>query len=353
MTGLSIFSPMIRRLGRMIETSDCIELDWTASGFEVELKGTGLWVEMEAMGDDASSWVSVTVDGMPVSRFIVDRTRRWYSVFRTTKASFTRRISLFKEMESSGTPIAIYGVRYEGDLLSLPEPSMRIEFIGDSITTAEGALGPANDEEYTPMWATAVGNYTYFCTQSLNAERRVLSRSGYGLAWDWQFKRENNMADGYDRIVGPRTDASSVARGCQKPYDFSSWKADFVCIRLTSNDCGGIRKQEDETVRAALWQELAERCFAFTQKIRDCNPSARIVWIHPTLRSTNLPVMYGTFAKMVSEIPRVYLTALTDYVESDFGARRHPNAAYHKRIGLELARFLHALHDESVSSYNG
>ncbi len=352
MTELSIFSSPIRRLGRMAEASDCVYMDWTASGLEVLLKGSGLWVEMEALTDDVSGWVCSTVDGVPLSRSLVERGRRWYPVFRTTKDTFTRRICLFKEMQSSGSCIAVYGIRYEGDLLPLPEPSARIEFIGDSITTAEGALAPANDEEYTPMWATAVGNYTYFCAQTLDAERRVLSRSGYGVAWDWQFKRENNMADSYDCVVGPRLDPESVARGCQQPYDFSSWKADFVCVRLTSNDCGGILRQEDEAVRAVLWNELSDRCFSFTQKIRDCNPTAKIVWISPSLRIMNLPVMFNAFGRMITDIPGVYVTALADYSESDYGARRHPNAAYHKRAGLELAKYLDALKTVKVPSNN-
>ena len=74
----------------------------------------------------------------------------------------------------------------------------------------------------------------------LNAERRILSQSGYGVVWNWMHEVRGNMSDGYERMVGVLEGPEAEARGCGKAYDFAAWPADIVCIRLLSNDAGGM-----------------------------------------------------------------------------------------------------------------
>lgn len=341
MTDLSIFDGAVRRLGRNAACADNLWLDWTGSGFEVQLKGSALWAEMEATSDDVSAWVCTTVDGVPVARFLVTRGRRWYPVFATTGAKFSRRVSLIKETQSTGNAVAVYGLRYEGELQPLPEPEMRIEFVGDSISSGEGALAPNGDDEYTPMWGSAVSNYTYYCAQALNAERRVLSRSGFGAVWDFVYRRENNMADGYRQIVGPQKDPASVARGCQAPHDFASWKPDVVVVKLLSNDIGGLNAASVPD-KDALARELTDKAVAFAHTVRACNPDAPIVWLHPGTFS-RLHWSTLTLARMCEEVPALYTMSVPERKPEEIGARNHPNDLYHKRLGLILADFIRAV----------
>ena len=120
-----------------------------------------------------------------------------------------------------------HGLRHDGELSLPPAHPLRIEFIGDSLSSAEGALAPKDNNEWLSMWFTATGNYSFYCCRALNAERRVLSQSGRGVYWDYTGNRQGNMQDDYETVCGVLRGDAPEARGCQKPYDFASWPAAF------------------------------------------------------------------------------------------------------------------------------
>jgi len=125
-------------------------------------------------------------------------------------------------------------------------------------------------------------------------------------------------------------------RGCGKPWDFSRWQPDIVCIRLTTNDNNGMKERgsyeqdREKVVRGAM--ELI-------RKVRRHNPRAKIVWILPN--SDCRPEMAMEAVKrMGRELPEVYAFTLPDYGPEDMGARWHPNAEYNRRVGIMLAEYL-------------
>ena len=340
-----IKSENIRLLGRMDTSNDPICLDWTGSGFEVNFKGTELWAELEAPAGVPDMWVAVCSDGYPISRFLVEKERRWYPLGRWSapapgmqEDTLSRVVTLMKETQpmpfAPEATVKVYGLRHDGELLPLPEPALRVEFIGDSLSSAEGALAPANNTEWIPMWFTACGNYSHYACRALNAERRVLSQSGRGVCWDFMFQKEGNMADGYEQIVGPMKGEAAEARGCQKPYDFSSWKADVVCIRLLSNDVGGMRRAEKVE---EMTPALIDGCAAFIKKVRACNPEAHIIWILPATETMPEIGVAAVEHCQKEGMDRLSYFAVPDYGEKDLGARNHPNAAYNERIGALVA----------------
>ena len=345
MTVSSIHDTNIRLLGRMDETQENICLDWTASGLEVNFRGSQLWAELEAPVESPDMWVLCAVDGMPVSRFMVEKGARWYPLVYGMDAGLCRRMTLMKETQcmphAPQATVIVRAVRHDGALEPLPEPAMRIEFIGDSLTSAEGALAPKDNTEWISMWFTALGNYSHYVCQALGAERRVLSQSGRGVAWDYLGNREGNMSDGYELIVGALKGEEAEARGCLKPYPFASWPADFVLIRLLSNDVGGLRALNGSD---AMKEELTGRCVEMIRKARLCNPSSSIVWVLPG--SHSMPEIGREAVRRAQEagIGDVSTLTLPDYGPEDHGARSHPNADYNRRIGKITAEEIDRLY---------
>jgi len=337
-------SEKVRLLGRMDTENGLVCLDWTGSGFEVNFRGGELWAELEATCDAPDLWVAACVDGYPIARFMVEKARRWYPLVHGMDKSLSRMVSLMKETQpmphAPGATVRVHAIRHDGELLPLPEPALRIEFVGDSLSSAEGALAPAGNTEWIPMWFTACGNYSHYACRALNAERRLLSQSGWGVCWDYQFNAEGNMADGYGLIVGPLAGEAAEARGCRKPYDFSAWKADVVCIRLLSNDVGGMRHADkvDELTPA-----LTEGCVRFIEKVRACNPDAHIVWILPGSKSMPEIGVAAVERCRAKGMDKVGCLAVPDYGADDLGARNHPNAAYNERIGRIVADYIRTL----------
>ncbi len=338
MKGIGVRSENVRLLGRMDPENDPVCLDWTGSGFEVNFQGGELWAELEATSDAPDMWVCACVDGYPVARFMVEKARRWYLLVHGMDKTLSRVVSLMKETQpmpqSPEATVIVHGIRHDGELLPLPEPALRVEFIGDSLSSAEGALAPSGNTEWLPMWFTACGNYSHYACRALNAERRLLSQSGRGVCWDYLFNPEGNMADGYEQIVGPLKGGAAEARGCQKKYDFAAWKADVVCIRLLSNDIGGMRRENNE---AEMTPVLIEGAARFIRKVRACNPEAHIIWILPGSHSIPDIGVAAVERCLAEGLDRISHFAVPDYGPDDLGARNHPNAAYNERLGKLLA----------------
>ena len=338
MNATSIHQENIRFLGRLDETQDPVSLDWTGSGFEVQFKGRSLWAELEATCESPDMWVCCAVDGAPVSRFMVEPGRRFYPLVHGMDATLSRRVTLMKETQpmphAPGATVRIYGLKHDGVLLPVPEPKMRIEFIGDSLSSAEGSLAPRGNTEWISMWFSACANYSFYCCRELGAERRLLSQSGRGVYWDYTGNRAGNMADDYDTVCGVLRGPEAEARGCLKPYDFDAWPADAVCIRLMCNDSSGLNRRGN-TPESRL--ELIQGAAAFARHVRQRNPGAYILWVLPP--SDTMPELAQRAVALCQKegLKRISVCALPDYRPGDMGARNHPNALYNYRAGLILA----------------
>lgn len=334
----------IRLMGRFDPEQVPVALDWTGSGLEVNFLGSALWAELEAPAASPVMWMIVLADGCPVTRFPVEQGCRFYPLLLGMEPDKSRVVTLMKETQPMPvTPeatVLLRSLRMKGELLSLPEKDLLIEFVGDSLTSGEGALAPRGNEEWITPWFTARGNYSWYACQALNAERRVLSQSGYGVCWDWQHLKENNMSLGYEKTVGVLHGESAEKRGCQKDYDFSANPADIVCIRLTSNDVNGMRQNGTEE---ADRETVLCGCLDLIRKVRKCNPSAKIVWILPGTGSCPELAREAVLRAQSEGIAALSTCTLPDLEEADLGARRHPNAEWNRTAGLKLAEYLRSL----------
>ncbi len=336
--------PAIRLLGRMDRTARPPALDWTGSGFEVQFRGSELWAELEAPAVSPVFWVIVLADGQPFSRFPVEPGVRFYPLAIGMEPAESRRITLLKETQcmpaQPEATVLARSLRLDGELLPLPPYTRKIEFIGDSLTSGEGALAPRNNPEWITAWFTARGNYSWYACEALHAERRILSQSGWGVCWDYQHNEQGNLSDGYELNVGVLKGPEAEARGCRLPNDFGSWQPDAVCIRLLSNDAGGMKARgsypEDR-------ETVVSGCLALIRKVRRLNPGAKIVWILPGSDCWPDIGREAADRALREGLEHVYAFGLPDYTEADYGARAHPNAEWNRKAGGLLADFLRTI----------
>ncbi len=239
--------------------------------------------------------------------------------------------------ENPEATVLLHSLRIAGELTELPPRERKIEFIGDSLTSGEGALAARDNQEWVTPWFTARGNYSWYACEALNAERRILSQSGWGVCWDWEHTAENNMSDAYEYTVGVLRGPEAEARGCRKPWDFSSWKPDIVCIRLLTNDNNGMNmRQSYEQERETVIRGAAD----LIRKVRKDNPAAKIVWILPGTQSRPELAAEAVRRLQAEGMAELYAFPLPDYLPEDFGAREHPNAEWNRRAGVLLGEYL-------------
>jgi len=336
--------PDIRLMGRMDYAQKPLALDWTGSGMEFRFRGTDAWARLEAPAASPVMWMIVLADGRPITRFPVEPGIRLYPLLLGLEADKERTVTLMKETqcmpEQPAATVLLHSLRIDGELLPLPRRDCRIEFIGDSLTSGEGALAPRDNEEWVTPWFTARGNYSWYACDALNAERSILSQSGWGVNWDWQHTEANNLADAYEYTVGVLHGPEAEARGCGKPWDFSRWQPDIVCIRLLTNDNGGMNSRQsfDEDREKVILGAMG-----LMRKVRKYNPKAKIVWILP---ATDCHPELGAEAvrRVQAEgMEDLHAFTLPDYGPPDLGARWHPNAEYNRRAGMLLGEFLKSI----------
>ena len=336
--------PKIRLMGRMDAAQRPLALDWTGSGCEVQFRGSGLWAELEAPAASPVMWMIVLADGCPVTRFPVEPGCRFYPLLIGMEAEKERRVTLMKETQcmpdQPEATVLLRTLRMDGELRALRPRKHKIEFIGDSLTSGEGALAPRDNDEWITPWFSAWGNYSWFACEALDAERRILSQSGWGVNWDWQHTEAHNMTDGYELVAGVLEGPAAEKRGCRKMNDFSAWQPDLVCIRLMTNDWNGIRERNS---LEADREKAISGCERLIRKVRKNNPEAGIVWILPG--SDSHPELAAeAVARLRREgMDRLRTFTLPDWGPEDFGARAHPNAAWNRKAGGLLADFLKTL----------
>ena len=332
--------PEIRLMGRMDPEQKPLALDWTGSGAEFRFRGTDAWAKLEAPAAAPIMWMIVLADGAPVTRFPVEPGIRMYPLLLGLEAEQERTVTLMKETqcmpEQPAATVLLHSLRINGELIPLPSKDKKIEFVGDSLTSGEGALAARDNMEWVTPWFTARGNYSWYACETLNAERSILSQSGWGCCWDWQHTEANNMADAYEYTAGVLRGPEAEARGCRKLWDFSCWKPDAVCIRLLTNDCNGMaeRKSFEED-----GEKVISGAVELIRKVRKYNPQAKIVWILPG--SGSRPELAAEAVRRAQEEDRsVYAFTLPDYGPEDMGARWHPNAEYNRQAGMLLGQYL-------------
>ncbi|WP_340015041.1 SGNH/GDSL hydrolase family protein [Paenibacillus sp. FSL K6-1318] len=368
-TGLKIYEltemPYLKVHGRTTGERSPLTLFWTGSAVELNVQGAELWVEVESEYDVYESWISILINGVPVSRQMLTTGRYWVCVFRGMNADVVKNVRIVKDVQAmSGDPgcsLQIHAVKSDGVFLPVQEKPYKVEFIGDSITSGEGAIGAKAEEDWIPMWFSAIHNYTFMTAEALNAEYRVISQSGWGVLTSWDNNPKGNIPDYYEQVCGLLTGERNKALGAGDQHDFGSWQPDVVVVNLGSNDGGAFqspewkdpdtgkvykqRLNEDGTYHEEDLAAFEKAVQQFLFKLRKNNPAAHLVWAYGMLGFPMMPAIYRAVDAYVKETGdrKVTIIQLPDTTEETVGARTHPGELSHRRTADMLAEYVRGL----------
>ncbi|URJ59340.3 SGNH/GDSL hydrolase family protein [Paenibacillus polymyxa] len=230
--------------GRTTHTRTPLTLFWTGSGIELNIKGSELWIEIEADYQVYEPWISIVINGVPMSRLMVTAGRHWICLLRGLNPDTVKNVRIVKDVQPmSSDPrclLQIHALKVDGELLPVPDKPLKVEFIGDSITSGEGTIGAKDETDWVPMLFTALRNYTAITAEALDADYRVFSQSGWGVLTGWDNNPDTNIPAYYEQVCGVLTGERNEALGAFSDHDFTSWQPDVVVVNLGTNDGGSL-----------------------------------------------------------------------------------------------------------------
>ena len=112
-----------------------------------------------------------------IGRQMLTAGRYWIPLFRGMNPVKVKNVRFYKDLQAmSADPVSyihIHALRYDGVFYPVEDKALKLEFIGDSITSGEGTFGARQEEDWIPMFFSSLRDYAYLTAKELDAEYRV------------------------------------------------------------------------------------------------------------------------------------------------------------------------------------
>lgn len=301
---------------------------WPGFSLSTGFTGTSIALRM----DDGENYYNVDID----EKFhgVVQAGRREGVVLLARDLSAgAHTLRLSRRNISFERPTTISGILLdEGGGLFAAEhesPRMKIEFIGDSYTAAEGNEASAATltwKRKMPVSDSDQG-FAAMVARDCHADYVTVCRSGCGAVSDWQGLRTEQMVERYDRAL------MDVA---QPAWDFSRWTPDLVVVCLGINDYAGLR-QPDGKVSADNSAAFRGAYSSLLDKVRGHYPGAQILALAP-----HVPWAREQVNQVVRERAdqRVHYGQFDEFAAECYVADGHPTVATHRKIADQVMQQL-------------
>ena len=359
--------------GRRTACLDPVTLFWTGSGIEMNIRANVVKLRCCADYSAFEPWIDVLVEGVRYQKRALEKGANEITIWRGNEVSGEsdiplRNIKIIRDTPAMGsdgdTLIQIEAIITDGTFETVEDPKLRIEFIGDSITSGEGCMGPVCEQDWNSACFDAVDNYAYMTAQKLGADYEVFSQSGYGFMWSWYGNQKENMPSFYNEVCGLVPDGKACKLGAHEKYDFSLFVPDIVVINLGTNDAGAYSVNSHECAKSMEFEDvhylnekgeipsedvikLKNGAKAFLKRVREKRQDAIIIWAYGMMLQDSDSIniqMTSLLSEAVTEYSRqendskVYYHQLPPTLDGEFGSRSHPGYAAHKKASDSLVK---------------
>ena len=301
--------------------------DYAAQGllFKADCEGDitiSLELKMRATDTDGLHYYTVYIDGVKQNTVTAKGTPGKTVTTQLKVASGLKRgvhtIEFYRNHESCLGIATLLSVTMNG----LPQKwvsdpnQLRIEFLGDSITSGTGVHGKngaadQNNIKYNDGTAT----YAFVASRILGAEASLVSCSGLCIA-------SNDMYKYYDKL--------SCERDVSVNFDHSKMDVDLYVIALGTNDTSSYNNHSDAQITKDVKTALAS--------VRKDHPNAKILWVYGQLSLSKGKVIKDAVNAAGGEAAGLYFYCCKKQDMS--GSEYHPSAEAQQRDGEEVAAYI-------------
>ena len=355
--------------GRVTRSEKGITFFWTGSALEFVVSGSELSLEVEVPDDPQvlCPWVCLYLNDHLLQRVLLKRGRQLLPVYDHLNYSEPKTIRIVKDSPAllqnavyeGETLYTVRSICTDGELYPVPEKEMKIELIGDSITSGEGLFGYPGliTEDLWFFTAQSELHYGTSIAQALNADLRIVTQAGWGVYIGYTNNPSYNIPSIYEQVCGVQNSSSAISLGAQEPCDFKEWQPDVIIVNLGTNDAAAfanpgytdpdtghyfkMRKSEDGTLFAEDLEKVKKAVLAFLPVLRKHNPIAHILWCYGMMGHEVENTLRD--AIRLSGDPKISYVSLPDTLPGEFGSVDHPGIPSHKKTAGTLLSAVKAL----------
>lgn len=324
-----------------------LALFWAGSGIEFNVAVSEMYLNLEADFSYFEPWILVLVNDAVISRQMVPAGKQRICLFRNLEENQVHNIKIIKDTQAMSEDQAhcllFHSIEVPESCVfhAVPEKALKLEFIGDSITSGEGLAGAKSEMKWISAWMTMHGNYAALTGRKLDADVRLLSQGGWGVYWSWCCNTACAMPDFYEQVCGLASGERNVRLGAARKHRFDLWQPDCVIVSLGTNDASGCMKNADGK---ADYNE--SDCFAVKESVKEFlliirknNPGAYILWIYGIIGRDLQPVLEEGISEymMMTGDKRVGLKIMPSMTMETAGSRNHPGPEVHRQCAELLA----------------
>ncbi len=354
--------PQVKVLGRIARRTQPQPLFWAASGLDFVFSGSELWVQFDASFNVLEPWICVEVNGAWIMRMPILEKGQWVCLLRNLAPGVEKRVRIFKDCQAMNGDtehlLSVVALKWEdGEILPPPDADLKIEFVGDSLTSGEGTIGAVQETDWVTSFFSSMPCFTKKTADLVNAEFCTISQGGWGIAAGWDNNPATVIVDIYDKVCACAKSQQAISLGAGEQADVQDWKADVVVINLGTNDYSGfcneawvdpytgerykLHKNEDgsfaEQDAALIRREMGR----LLRKIRALHPDAKMVWCYGMIPGELAPLLQQGLAQYQQETGDFCdFLRLVEVTEKTMGARWHPGAECHAQAAQLLANWI-------------
>ena len=273
---------------------------------------------------DRNAYVHLTLDGKTRRLRLPKGEKR----IRVRAENGEHAFEVVKLTESTNNSFGVSSAETDGVFLCVREKAaLKIEFIGDSITTGFGTLAPLGYGEYKTKEQDVTKAFPYLTAKALGADYNVIAAGGWPI---YKSKyADSAIPDIYEHV--------DFFRNAEK-WNFSSFVPDVVVITLGTNDFsylsdlfGEVREREKSAVK--------EKFLRFVKRVAALNENAKIYLLcgffeYPELLPLTKEVAEESALKNVTVVETKSAVSLSDVRAG------HPGRRCHKAAAKKLIRVL-------------
>ncbi|WP_318310192.1 SGNH/GDSL hydrolase family protein [Flagellimonas crocea] len=321
--------------GRILKEDGHIALISPASGVEFNAMGDSLELFLKSE-TPPYNYISLSMDGRYGGRYQIngDSIHR-IAIALPVGRSESHEIGLYKATEASNGSILFYGAKTKKITPPKVKGTIKIEFIGDSITCGMGA-----DLSTVPCgeghWFDQHNAYLAFgprVARALNADYLLSSVSGIGMYRNWNDENlvEPIMPEVYDNLF---LNSDSAYQ-----YTFDH-VPDIICICLGTND---MSEGDGSKSRLPFNKEkFVGNYIAFTEHLFDIHPNTQLVLLNsPMVSGDKGNLLLESLQKIKDHYQDTRNVSIFQFGEMQpNGCTSHPNVTDHKVMADQLQPFL-------------